>query len=400
MPEREYDRDDRGRFGQGSGGGATPKAPKGPRNPGDQHRIDVGGKAAEQALDASAKANELGKRADSEGTKGAHRAAAAAYREASAASLKAGEAFGKVPGERAAEYASEAYGVAQIQENAALDHDDRSYDAPEEAPKVSASPRTYDAPERTNVAAAKADARGAQEKADAARIERNAKVKAEDTELAEMRHAANAAGQKAARVMQDGGDSVALWRESAQLRREVAAKEAAKTNPFDPVSRLEHTGFEADRRMAVKAAEKLAAGDEAMAERQAGPNAWRPAKAAAPAAAPEAAAKTWAKVAAKREPRSVTDTKVAGVTDWIKKNASDRDEDPSAGFARASTDEVAEAMGVTPAEAYKTLSTAAKRGLVTKSNMKVSLGRQGRRGLNKEKAVGWQTWEVSLAKKG
>jgi hypothetical protein len=64
------------------------------------------------------------------------------------------------------------------------------------------------------------------------------------------------------------------------------------------------------------------------------------------------------------------------------------------GFARATTDEVAEALGVDSETAYKLLKSAARKGLVTQDKeRRKELGAGGRFGVKK---VGWAIWEVHL----
>ncbi len=65
------------------------------------------------------------------------------------------------------------------------------------------------------------------------------------------------------------------------------------------------------------------------------------------------------------------------------------------GFAHATTEEVATALGIDPKEAYRMLSAAKRKGLITERKERVKL--RGRRGPNMgEKQVGWALWELDL----
>ncbi len=65
------------------------------------------------------------------------------------------------------------------------------------------------------------------------------------------------------------------------------------------------------------------------------------------------------------------------------------------GFAHASTEEVATALGIDPKEAYRLLSAAKRKGLINERKERVKL--RSRRGPNMgEKQVGWALWELDL----
>lgn len=87
---------------------------------------------------------------------------------------------------------------------------------------------------------------------------------------------------------------------------------------------------------------------------------------------------------------------VADVVRWIALESEDYDAyggSKGNGFARATTDDVAAGLGISPEEAYKLLKAAARKGLVHQDKERrkgVSTGRFG------ASQVGWAIWEVHL----
>lgn len=86
---------------------------------------------------------------------------------------------------------------------------------------------------------------------------------------------------------------------------------------------------------------------------------------------------------------------VSAAVRWIQDNG-DSDTAPSACFATATTDEVANGLSIRPDVAYKALSDGAKKKkLITKREMRKHPSAHGTYS-SKDRAIGWRVWEVKL----